>query len=352
MKALFRLEAQRTKAVKDLEQLEEVRDKAMNDPLGFVTSLQNGENLNLPASQDIVQIPHIDWEKYNVKSIMQTMRPKTRKRILQESLQSHNSSPEVKDPCSNGDGKYFVRGRAYDESKPQTFNQAWSEDEQRKLEELLIKFPDEPIASHRWMKISKELGTRTSLQVQSRVQKYFIALKREKLPVPGRAPRNNLVRRQGFRRKGFLHSNSSSRTSIFMKAFEMEDEESLAATSHLLADIQTSNPEPWDVSDEEDISEELRESEEYQELLRLKQVRKLKLQEEERSIITHYGFACDVCGINPIEGVRWHCIECPSSTSTDVCDKCVKTSFTNEWHQTTHILQPVRALSIRDTVVL
>jgi len=351
MKALFRLEAQRAKAVMDLERLEDVRDKAMSDPLGFVTSLQNGENLNLPAPQDIVQIPHIDWEKYNVKSIMQTMRPKTRKRILQESLQSQYTPQEVKETsANNGEGKYVIRGRTYDESKPQTFNQAWSEDEQRKLEELLIKYPDEPIASHRWVKISKELGTRTSLQVQSRVQKYFIALKREKLPVPGRAPRNNLIRRQGFRRKGMHHSNSTVRTSIFMKAFQMEDEESNAAASHSLADMYNATPEPWDVSDEEDIAEETRESEEYQELLRLKQVRKMKLQEEERGSITHYGFACDVCGTNPINGVRWHCIECPSSTSTDVCDKCVKTSFTNEWHQTTHILQPVRSLSIKDSL--
>ena len=33
-------------------------------------------------------------------------------------------------------------------------------------------------------------GTRTPTQVQSRVQKYFIALRKEGLPIPGRLPKD------------------------------------------------------------------------------------------------------------------------------------------------------------------
>ncbi|XP_042228068.1 ZZ-type zinc finger-containing protein 3-like isoform X2 [Homarus americanus] len=131
IKAMVKLQAQRAKAVKDMERLQEAREEALQDPLGFVTSLQNGDSLNLPGPQEIIQIPHIDWEKYNVKSITQGMRPKTRKRVLQENLTAQQPVQESKDPVTD-DGKIMVRGRLYDGSKPQTFNQSWTDEEQRK----------------------------------------------------------------------------------------------------------------------------------------------------------------------------------------------------------------------------
>ncbi|CEP16369.1 hypothetical protein [Parasitella parasitica] len=73
-----------------------------------------------------------------------------------------------------------------DPSRAPTFNQPWSDQEQQRLQELLITFPDEPIQAQRFNKISKALGTRTPRQVASRVQKYFIKLAKMGLPVPGR----------------------------------------------------------------------------------------------------------------------------------------------------------------------
>lgn len=225
IKAMVKLQAQRTKAVKDMERLQEAREEALRDPLEFVTALQNGVCLNLPGPQEITQIPHIEWEKYNVKSIMQGMRPNTRKRVLQENLAAQQPVQDSKESF-NDDAKILVRGRIYDGSKPQTFNQIWTDEEQRKLEELLIKYPDEAISSHRWVKISKELGTRTPLQVQSRVQKYFIALKRGGLPVPGRNPRASVMRRQGGRKRASLfHGYHPGRISNFMRAFNMYEDE-------------------------------------------------------------------------------------------------------------------------------
>lgn len=362
IKAMVRLQAQRAKAVKDMEQLQEAREEALKDPLTFVTALQNGVCLNLPGPQDITQIPHIDWEKYNVKSIMQGMRPKTRKRVLQESLAAQQPTPDSKELVTE-DGKIMVRGRVYDGSKPQTFNQSWTDEEQRKLEELLIKYPDEVIASHRWLKISKELGTRTPLQVQSRVQKYFIALKRGGLPVPGKNPRTAVLRKPAGRRRGtFLYALQSGRGSSFMRAFNMYEDEEQGPdfggnkTSHtatgVFDDEFSSKRDFLNVEeDEEDVAEELRNTEDYQEMLRLKQVKLLKLREMETGIVSHPGFTCDVCGMEPIMGIRWHCVECPASTSVDLCEKCVKTNFSLNSHRPSHILQPIKALCIRDTVV-
>ncbi|KAI8072834.1 hypothetical protein BC940DRAFT_316297 [Gongronella butleri] len=57
---------------------------------------------------------------------------------------------------------------------------------ERRLEELLQIYPDEPVQNQRFIKISKALGTRTPKQVGSRIQKYFIKLAKMGLPVPGR----------------------------------------------------------------------------------------------------------------------------------------------------------------------
>lgn len=53
----------------------------------------------------------------------------------------------------------LVRGRVFDESKPETFNQLWTIEEQRRLEELLIEHPPEEIEMRRWTKIANALGS-------------------------------------------------------------------------------------------------------------------------------------------------------------------------------------------------
>ncbi|KAJ2374226.1 hypothetical protein GGI05_007327, partial [Coemansia sp. RSA 2603] len=72
--------------------------------------------------------------------------------------------------------------------KPASYNVPWSDEEQERLEQLLIEFPEEEVANNRWRKISEALGTRSMRQVASRVQKYFIKLAKAGLPVPGRVP--------------------------------------------------------------------------------------------------------------------------------------------------------------------
>jgi hypothetical protein len=64
----------------------------------------------------------------------------------------------------------------------------WTEEEQKRLEELLEIYPEEEIASHRWSKIAIALGNRNPKQVASRTQKYFIKLAKEGKPVPGKIP--------------------------------------------------------------------------------------------------------------------------------------------------------------------
>ena len=60
-----------------------------------------------------------------------------------------------------------------------THNLAWTEEEKAKLNDLLIKYPEEPIPSRRWAKIAAAMGTRTATQIASRIGK--LKAKRERL---------------------------------------------------------------------------------------------------------------------------------------------------------------------------
>lgn len=69
------------------------------------------------------------------------------------------------------------------------FFKPWSTEEQKRLEELLLIYPPEPIELRRFKKIAAALGNRTAKQVSSRVQKYFLKLYKAGLPIPGRIPK-------------------------------------------------------------------------------------------------------------------------------------------------------------------
>ena len=48
----------------------------------------------------------------------------------------------------------FVRGRLKTDTKSDTFNQLWTSEEQRRLEQLLLEFPPERVESRRFKKIA------------------------------------------------------------------------------------------------------------------------------------------------------------------------------------------------------
>ncbi|CAG4926115.1 unnamed protein product [Colias eurytheme] len=168
LKYIVKLEAQKVQALKDIEELNEAKIKALDDPLSFVQKLKSGK-INFPPRQSISDIPKIDWEKYGIDITLESEKSKRAKDEMESSTK--------------------VRGRTFTDNKPETFNQLWSCEEQKRLEELLEIYPEEPIEARRYKKIAEALGTRTPLQVMSRIQKYFAKLAKAGLPVPGRAPK-------------------------------------------------------------------------------------------------------------------------------------------------------------------
>lgn len=193
LRAFVQLESQRTAAMNDLDVLLKLRQMALSDPLQFVSQLQHDGLLKrqFPRPRHIADLPTVDWQRYtdDVEAVLASLGDtahstrQKRKRDLMAGVTLDTSCTSSCD-VSGTDAETVVR----EKQRPVTFNQPWSCDEQRLLEQLLKKYPPERFEARRFAKIAAEIPGRTTQQVTSRVQKYFIKLAKAGLPVPGRLP--------------------------------------------------------------------------------------------------------------------------------------------------------------------
>ncbi|XP_027004446.2 ZZ-type zinc finger-containing protein 3 isoform X3 [Tachysurus fulvidraco] len=363
------LEAQRTQAILDLEALARHQKQALANPVTFVDQLQKQVELGLPCPQRVVQLPEIAWDQYTsgrseiekdfcdkkrktrrLKLIFDkvglTARPKSPTDSKKESegstLYSSLPSSDAPEHGMLGNRSQLIRGRPYHQNKPETFNQLWTVEEQKKLEQLLLKFPPEEVESKRWQKIADELGNRTAKQVASRVQKYFIKLTKAGIPVPGRTPNLCMYNKKTSNKRQHHLNKHLYRPSTFLTSYEppvyMEDEDE---RSSFISGLQDGTAQD---SDEDDVPLELRHLPEFKELLELKRLRKQKIHElqSESALMQHIGYKCDMCGIEPILGIRWHCQDCPQDNAVDFCANCADCSFKTDTHTPSHRLEPVQ----------
>lgn len=366
------LEAQRQKTAQDIETLYKAQDVAMAEPLQFVKKLQKGENLGFPLPQKIADLPDISWEKYTNNanfSHFASSRHKTRnkkgvfdtgnidqvqslKSKLLQGVTSSSSNVSNASSSSIDNEIVIVRGRAKDSSKPSTFNQLWTEEEQQRLESLLVEYPPEEVEAKRWSKIANALGNRTTIQVASRVQKYFLRLAKEGLPVPGRMPSlNSQTKRSTHRHHKYnrMYYNSSTFLQSHTPPVWMPDDGPNIESNIgrvVKQEDEVSQPEILrygnDSSEDEEYPEDVLKSKEYEELQHLRKLRIEKLQHEKSALTKHIGYKCDNCGCEPIVGIRWHCIDCPTEISFDFCDDCSIVPFQKEKHDSSHRLAPVK----------
>ena len=178
----------------------------------------------------VAELPQIEWAKYKVntreseairRSTKRTVKIKEKfSKMTNSTGQSSTDAPRPAEAEGakvelSSTGDYLVRGRIFQTHKPVTFNQHWTTEEQKRLEEKLETFSTEETEMERWKKIAAELGNRTPVQVQSRVQKYFLKLHRAGLPIPGRLPPQRNKTKTGFLKQAgrnqdqtFLHPKS------------------------------------------------------------------------------------------------------------------------------------------------
>lgn len=370
LQTLSRLQAQKRQAVLDIDALLTARDRALSAPLALVERLQSGLGLNLPGPQVLARLPDIDWEKYQVADPT-LKRPETRPGKGANGVQPGGGPG----PPPN----LVVRGRVFEDHKPRTFNQPWTAEEQRRLEELLHQFPSEDVEMERWKKIAQALGNRTAIQVQSRTQKYFQKLQKAGLPIPGKSgqPRYRYVGKSRSGRKKFnliQQKNSTFFPNLAPNVKMNEEEDEDDGPAYLPPPVSGSpNEPPWcpsarpegsgspepgpqsgirndyyyledeDVSDEEGISPVIKDSPAYQELLWLKRIRREKeLEQQNGQPWVHVGFRCDGCNVEPIVGARFQCAQCVRPDTVDFCVECAPKGLAVGNHTRDHPLKPVR----------
>ncbi|KAJ2367198.1 hypothetical protein H4S02_010330, partial [Coemansia sp. RSA 2611] len=266
------------------------------------------------------------------------------------------------------------------EVKPPSYNIPWTDEEQTRLEELLVVYPDEEVSNNRWRKISEALGTRTMRQVSSRVQKYFIKLSKAGLPVPGRAPDTSSwasmtrapasaagasISPKPKRRRAAGGSGSGSRSRHRYVDFtsssgedsggamdidgderEFEDHDSFAVAARSYdrkgkqadrsgdAGFSGLAPDAFQFSSSgagngvsmSGANGAGPSSAGLQQPLALRSAKAV-----------HLGYRCDSCYSEPIVGVRWHCLDCRGAQAVDLCDECREEgTFETATHSLSH----------------
>lgn len=247
-----------------------------------------------------------------------------------------------------------VRGRIFDQTKPETFNQLWTSDEQRRLEELLIEYPPEPIEMRRFAKIARALGNRTTKQVASRVQKFFKKLHSAGMPIPGRLPKSG---RYDTYLRSYRMFRNQIRNSTFFPAQDVpvimpeDDDGGPSGCLPLDSNFQLKGQSTSCVTVDQESDEEAPTTDE---LKILKLIERIKLDKERfkrinRSLSEHFGYKCDVCNEEPIFGTRWHCVTC-NQTSVDYCSDCLVTQVLDprKRHPISHRFVGIRVVNQTD----
>lgn len=221
--------------------------------------------------------------------------------------------------------------------------QLWTCEEQRRLEELLIEFPPEPIEMRRFTKIAHALGNRTPRQVASRLQKYFQKLHAAGLPVPGRIPRNtrSTIKRHRHQ-KNFIRPTTFFPSNFVPVNITDEDDDGnartldpsyyrngckMASNENELTNLQQNGDENDVVvvdvpSDTESNDTERSDNDRMARLIRRVRRDKAKKYSQSLTVSEHDGYKCNFCGEEPIAGTRWHCATCKHE-SIDFCSDCI-----------------------------
>ncbi|GIY78169.1 ZZ-type zinc finger-containing protein 3 [Caerostris darwini] len=299
IKAIAVLEAQRTKTIQDIDCLYEMMDESLADPIKFVERLQRGEKIDFPKPINVYPVPVIDWSKYAIND-------NTSRR-----QQTRLSRRAALDPYKSGFKDKSCQSQEQKTNKP---NQYWTVEEQKQLEELLVKFPPEEIESRRWVKIANCLENRTPVQVASRVQKYFIKLLKAGMPIPGRMP--NLQYLKKPKRKNVIRNQASTfLVSQSLPVYMPEADDDICYNYHQpLTSEENSMESKAEMSDDEELNSELLDTPEYKELMLLRKLEKEKLQELEDGF-----FKCYRC---KSESINYCCTECKPPMSVNFCENC------------------------------
>ncbi|XP_014253055.1 ZZ-type zinc finger-containing protein 3 [Cimex lectularius] len=314
VKALAILDAQRIKVAQDIDKLEELKRRVDIDPEGVKHEILETKPDYLHRL-NIAKVPEIDWTKYKTDFTGKLAQKTRRSKQLNTSPESSIKQESIK---QEDDKTIRVRGRVYNEKKPETFNQLWTVEEQLRLEQLLIEFPPERVENRRWKKIAQALGNRTTKQVCSRVQKYFQKLQKAGITVPSRSTsRSSKPAHVNKRHKHLLYKRTTFFPGLALGEMESESDEDTCLSNE---------------SDEVNLA--------YWKSVLEKIVEEKKNYKEGDEMVQHFGYKCKLCEECPILGTRWTCSSCPEFHT---CSDCLAAIVDKEppIHSLSHKFNPI-----------
>lgn len=333
-----KLKEQREQAAVDLKRLENERRKAEEDPQTFVSTLLSKREI-LPRRQVPAGVPTVDFGTYEKLPL----------------VPGGDAKPE---PVPKPAKKAAAVTASSSAPKTSTHSTPWSLEEQHRLEQLLIEYPDEPVPAYRWEKIARALG-RTPKQVVSRVHRYFERLARAGLPVPGRLPASSS---KSSSKDGAQPRSSASTTASAPHAARQYNyyEAPVVKMDAVMPVIQDATL----LSEEEKRAfHGLEGTAEYQELIRLKRFKKFQEQSHERYLSTApptntnsrtamdaspHGSSCSSCHATSSIGRWYRCISC-NNPKIILCNNCHDQGlFKTEEHSPTHTFDVEQSVQFVD----
>ncbi|XP_019879434.2 ZZ-type zinc finger-containing protein 3 [Aethina tumida] len=314
LKTVVLLTVQREQAIKDYRTVCQIKKEALEDPLALLEKIKQKEDLGIPLILDVPKIPKVDFQNFSVKF------PESELNLIYS-----DNNCEVQESESVNSKK----------------SNQWTVEEQKRLEELLVIYPPEPIEAQRFKKIAKALGTRTVKQVNSRVQKYFLKLYKAGLPIPGRLPKNCEKYKKALPHKHQRNNHYFLKPTTFFPELSvpvtLNEEDNIPGPSSRQATTSSSSnyliPSTYHQPTNQPVNEK---SEAEMKLELLKRVKEEKMKEKEYSPFFHTGHTCDFCNETPIVGSRWHCVTC-SMDSVDFCTDCmISQMYSDNPHPISH----------------
>ncbi len=194
-------------------------------------------------------------------------------------------------------------------------NLPWSEVERRRLDELLLIYPEEAIQARRFAKIAAALGTRSAGQVSNRVNKLQVQERRRQQGSEEAAP-TDIDALLGREAKRTAEYREYVRLCSQVEALEARQRR-LGGASGPAAGAQAGSGGRR--ADGKGRSRSR--AGEARTDVKQRRVAEAKVLPVEASAV-HHNYACDGCGCEPIVGDRWHCLRCREPHAIDLCSAC------------------------------
>ena len=181
----------------------------------------------------------------------------------------------------------------------------WTEEEHKRLLELMRVFPEEEFPSRRYRKIAKALGDRNEFQVMKRIESYYKRLYLAGLPVPVSSERLAMLLKD---MKSAKKKEVASQTSV-----HLFDE----ATEGSMSKVEVIKPGFYKkpaVRMEEDSLKEIPNFSE------------MGMNEKKVDKKVNHGTRCACCGVSTIIGDCFSCEDCKRELGegVDICEDCFR----------------------------